>query len=114
MSGKSSRTKGAVFERNVRNYLALTSGQQVPNPAASGFTGADAEVGPFSIECKNQVTNKMPSWWDQAVEDAREGMLPVVVHKRAGFGSTPDQWVTMNLEVFVEIVKRMGGLGEET
>ena len=77
MSGKKSRTKGAVFERLVRNYLAERLGVEVENPAASGFSGADAVVGPFCIEIKNHTRLELPAWWAQALEQAKASEFPV-------------------------------------
>lgn len=101
-----SRNKGMKFERDVRNFIAEQLDDEVINPAASGFSGADAVVGGFAIECKNVARNLMPEWWRQAKGQVQGNEIPVVVHKRAGTGAMADQWVTMDLDTFCRILDR--------
>lgn len=112
MSGKTSRTKGAVFERRVRNWLE-ERGYEVINPARTGFDGGDAVLPEYSIslECKNHQEQRMHSWQEQAAEQAeREGMASyAVVHKRRGHDNIGAQWVTMTLDQFSELLLRLDG-----
>lgn len=106
MSGKASRNKGATFERLIRNFLATRLNREIPNPAASGFSGADAVVGPFAVECKNQARWRLPDWWKQTLEQAEsDKAFPVMVVKRPGVAAPEKQWAIMDVETLARLIE---------
>ncbi len=68
------------------------------------------------IEAKNHKTPDLAGWWRQCVEQcdayvqAPSGMrvpghFPVLIHKRRGAADPAEQWVTMPLGEFVELLE---------
>lgn len=84
MSGKS-RDKGARFERWVAGYFNAEGYSTRRTAQYCGNTGdAPDVIGlPYiHIECKAYASTEWSdSWIEQARRDAREGLIPVVIHK---------------------------------
>ena len=63
---------------------------------------------PFVVECKNtsSYAGKLSTWLDEARTEAAHAGKPhgVVVHKRTGKGRWPEQYVTLRLDAFLELV----------
>ncbi|WP_239121788.1 hypothetical protein [Corynebacterium minutissimum] len=59
------------------------------------------------LECKNHKTLKLPEWWRETEQERinDNAKIGVIVHKRHGHGKPADQWVTMNLEMFAQLIK---------
>lgn len=75
---------------------------------------------PVTIEVKNHRTMRLADWMREAEQEAgnMDGVLPVVVHKRAGTGiqsrdGVGGQWVTMTLETFGLLLNHCVPLGPE-
>lgn len=111
--GRSSRQKGASFEREIAKRFQERYGIEfVRTPQSGGFAKNRAESEGFKgdivpvdkntevkvhVECKSQKTWALPKWIDQAKGDCPEGKVPIVVFRRFG---TPQIYVTLPLEGF--------------
>ena len=60
----------------------------------------------FIVECKNVARMDLAGWHAEAVAEAANAGVPhgVVVHKRQRRGQAGDQWVTLSLSSFLELV----------
>lgn len=101
--GKSSREKGKRGERELAHVLNeygfdCRRGQQF-----CGKNGDADVVGlpGIHIECKRVEKLNIENAMEQSVNDAREGEIPVVTHRKNG-----KPWlVTLRLEGFMELYK---------
>lgn len=85
MSGRMSRNKGAAAEREVLKLLGGELGVELQrNIAQTRGGGADClEVKGWAIEVKRQESLSRPTWWKQAVEQAkRVGAEPMLLYRR--------------------------------
>lgn len=78
--------KGAAYERHVSSLFRTYNYNARRGQQYCGANG-DADVAgvPYlHIECKAHENGhgKLYEWLDQAKRDAREGEIPVVIHKR--------------------------------
>ena len=79
-----SKQKGARFERSLASRLKeygydCRRGQQ--------YCGANGDadvvgVPGIHIECKHQETMRLYDWMSQSKADAREGEIPIVIHRK--------------------------------
>lgn len=111
-----SRQKGARAERQLAKelrkygYEDARRGQQF-----SGANGDPDVVGmsdKIHIECKctDAGHGKLYEWLDQSKNDAREGEIPVVMHKRQSQKVRGKQWlVTLELNDFIGIWRKAYG-----
>ena len=76
--GKSQRTKGAVYEREIA--LAFSKAFQAKfsrNIGQSRDGGNDIDVGPLVVECKRRKTlTTLRKWMDQAIVAAKRRLVP--------------------------------------
>jgi len=112
MSGATSRRKGATYDREVRRWLedhGFTT-----NKGSVGLAVADVTIEEhpnLCIEVKNQAKQDLAGWVDQAVRQAAEAStlmstkIGVVVHKRRGFTSVGNHYVTMRADDFIRLLK---------
>jgi hypothetical protein len=116
MTGAMSRRKGKSWELACRKALAAIGipcrapqvGEagddivllQVPSRRPQ----RDAMTGLYSIECKDQARDALPSWVDQSVRQAGEHRVGIVWHKRRGKPDPMDGFVTMRARDFWERV----------
>lgn len=92
--GKSSRTKGAVYENSIaKRFLESWGVRLVRTPMSGGFqkSSDNEEIrGDLSCldkntkfllspECKKQKTWKLREWFKQAKEDTPKGKIPIVI-----------------------------------
>lgn len=85
MTGRTSRNKGARGEREALKLLGdLLGSMFTRNLQQTREGGADClQVKGFAIEVKRQESLSRPSWWRQAVEQARRaGAEPMVLYRR--------------------------------
>lgn len=106
-----SRRKGADGERELSNILKAAGfsecrrGQQYcganGDPDIVGLPG-------IHIECKRVEALNIDKAMDQAQNDAKEGDVPVVCHRKNG-----RKWkATLSLEDFLELYKAAGGMAK--
>lgn len=105
--GKSSRDKGAKYERKIAAYLTDALGVPFERRLEQWRRGGDDLVHEFepwlSIEAKDVATTSLGSWIDQSVRSAGE-RLGVVFHHRRGNGDPARDFVTMTGADFVAVV----------
>lgn len=109
--------KGTAFESSIVD--ALVEGLQDDRIERRALCGAD-DRGDISglrvrghrlvLECKNEAVGKvfrLPEWVAQAKEGAENdhALCGVVVHKRSKTTNAYDQWVTMTVADFIEILR---------
>lgn len=82
--GKSQRTKGAVYEREVSAEFSAALGQEFKrNIGQARDGGNDIDVGPLVVECKRRKTlTTIEGWFQQALlaanrRPAVEGAKPI-------------------------------------
>lgn len=98
-----SRAKGASNERKLANKLKEYGYDTRRGQQYSGANGDADVVGidGIHIECKAVEKLNLDKAMEQSINDAREGEIPVVMHKK-----NRKQWkVTMLLEDFVKLHK---------
>lgn len=115
--GRSSKAKGARFERLIAETLA----EWLDLPPSDIFrtrTGSDKEdIGlsqeaarrfPFSVECKHHKSLKLPEWLKQAETNAKKvGRTPLVIFRQSrAAGSESRDYVVIPLFDFMELVTR--------
>jgi Holliday junction resolvase len=85
MSGKMSRTKGAVAERELFKLIGLEFGISVQrNLLQTREGGSDTSVGEWAIEVKRQETFSFDAWWAQSVDQAkRAGKRPMLAYRKS-------------------------------
>jgi hypothetical protein len=108
MTGAMSRRKGKSWELACRKALtAIGISCRAPQVGEAGddivlLAGADWDS--YSLECKDQSRDALPSWVDQAVTQAGEHRVGIVWHKRRGKPDPMDGFVTMRARDFWERV----------
>lgn len=93
MKTSSAKSKGRtlqnfVVERIYKRFETLLSKGDI-RPALMGESGSDVKYSPLAkshiiwdIECKNQETWSIPSWWKQTLANTGEERKPLLVIKR--------------------------------
>lgn len=124
--GKSSRNRGASYERTIAKKIKEILGIELKRtPQSGGFAkdsthGADFRGDIVSIddnldfklhvECKDTVTWQLPSWLKQAEGDCPKGKVPIVVFHRRQLDKDGKRvqeagdYVSLKLEDFLEVV----------
>lgn len=101
--------KGRTHQAAVRKAWESCVGQVIVPAQELGADDLVDVAHGISIECKNQRAMALAAWVDQAAEQAgrRGGLVPVVVHKRAGT-TDPGRWyVTLELRWFAVLVAQL-------
>ena len=112
--GRTSKAKGANFERAVAKKLKDAYGVEfVRTPLSGGFfrqsesfkgdiVPADKSVEcKLHMECKSQKTWSLPAWLKQAENDAPENSYPCVI---THLHNTSKDYIMMGLDDFIKIV----------
>jgi Holliday junction resolvase len=89
MSGASSRTKGAAFEREIckllRDELGGDYSRNLRQYQKKEEGDIEQLVGPYLIECKHHANLSEKAWWRQASIAAKsKGAVPCVAYKFKG------------------------------
>ncbi len=95
------KTKGAVYEREIARKLREYGYNARRGQQYSGANG-DADVVGLEgvhLECKRTERTDLYGWLAQAERDAREGELPVVVHRKNNSKSL----AIMDFDVFIKL-----------
>lgn len=98
-----SRAKGAAGEREVANWLKEKGFSQARRGQQhSGIEGQDV-VGleGFHIECKRVEKLNIDNAMEQAIRDAEDGKVPIVIHRK----NRKRRLVTMLADDFIELIK---------
>ena len=115
--GRSSKNKGASFERKLAKIFKEAFGIDfVRTPLSGGFArnmdGAEGFRGDIvpadrdavfllHVEAKNAKVWSFPRWMAQAEADAPEGKIPIVVAHKHG---TSKSYVLINLIDFLDLI----------
>lgn len=99
-----SRQKGAAGERELANVLKEYGYDTRRGQQYSGINGDADVVGipGLHIECKRVEKLNLDAALEQSKRDAREGEMPVVIHRK-----NRQEWkVTLSLKDFIELYRR--------
>lgn len=100
-----SRQKGAAGERELANLLKEYGYDTRRGQQYSGANGDADVVGipGLHIECKRVEKLNLDAALDQSKRDAREGEMPVVIHRK-----NRQEWkVTLSLKDFMKLYKEV-------
>lgn len=114
-SRRSAKAAGARFERLVSDYLR----DQLHTPEIDRLvkTGTKdrGDIGNvrdhlgrlIAVEAKNTHRMDLPAWTREAAQEAEHygAHVGVVIHKRHGVGDPGHQWVTMELDDLIRLLK---------
>lgn len=101
--GRASKNKGKVGERELANILKEHGFNARRNQQYNGAVGDADVVGVpnIHIECKRVESLNITKAMEQATEDARDGEIPAVFHRR----NNKPWLVTMHLDDWVKLYK---------
>ena len=121
----SAKKAGSSFETLIASYLAKHYDDRVERRVKNGtkdrgdISGVKTiRGGRVVLECKNQARDNMPAWLREAdIERANDdAAIGVVVHKKHGSNKGGEQYVTMTLDTFVQLLEggapELRGVGE--
>lgn len=97
-----SKQKGARFERSLANILKTDYGYECRRGQQYCGANGDADVVGLKgihIEAKHQERMQLYDWMAQAKNDAKEGELPAVFHKK----NNCEILVTMPIDCFMQL-----------
>ena len=97
-----SREKGKRFERKLASILKNDYGYDCRRGQQYCGANGDADViglPGLHIEAKHQEKMQLYDWINQAKRDAKDGLLPVVFHKK----NNCEILVSMTLDTFMKI-----------
>jgi hypothetical protein len=109
-----SKQKGTSFETLIRDYLKEQwsddierlplSGEKDRGDIANFRVGANRRL--VALELKNRTQVSLSQWVKEAQEEAINygAVAGVVIHKRKGKGAAEDQFVTMTVREFLDII----------
>jgi hypothetical protein len=105
------KRKGDSFERLIVEYLR-SEGYTVDRTRAgwSDDRGDIHGIEGVVLECKNHKTLAIPAWLEELrIEMVNAGCdMGAVVHKRRGSQEGADQYATLPLRLFVQLLKKAG------
>jgi hypothetical protein len=111
---KSAKQAGAKFEQQVADYLQDRLDDDRIERRVMGGTNDRGDIsnvrtiqgGRVVIEAKNVGAMSLGSWVDEAeVERGNDdALIGVVTHKRRGVGAPGEQFVTMTLATFADLL----------
>jgi hypothetical protein len=126
--GKSSRNKGANYERTIAKIFKDKLGIELKRTPMSGGFARSAEKADeyrgdivcldvdkeftLHLECKDHKSWSLPAWLRQAEEDCPKNKIPIVVmHRRqliteGKVTQKVGEYVTLPLEAFLDIVDK--------
>jgi Holliday junction resolvase len=99
--GKSQRTKGHQFERDIVNFLKEKGYDAARNLTQTRDSGGDINLPRWLIECKRYANiGRVYDWLDQAVTSASGIQKPIVIAK----ADRKEEIVIMRLSDFIEVM----------
>ena len=124
--GKSSKLKGASYERVIAKKFKEKFGIELKRtPMSGGFSKGSSKADDFRgditvvdkgvdfklhLECKDHKAWSLPSWIRQAKDDCPQDRIPVVVFHRRQLNKDGKRvqeagdYISMSLEDFLEVV----------
>lgn len=106
-----SRDKGKRYERHVAGLFKSEGYDARRGQQYCGLEGDADVVGVplLHIECKHQERMQLYDWIAQAKRDARDGEIPVVIHKRNNCNDLVTMEFTDWIKLYREYEMSMGG-----
>lgn len=98
--GKSQRTKGAGFEREIVNVLRDAGIEADRNLSQTRDGGGDISLPGLLIECKRRAKISVYEWMDQAQAACEGEQRPVVVAR----ADRRDAIVILPLDLFISLI----------
>jgi len=121
----SAKKAGSSFETLIASYLAEHYDDRIERRVKNGtkdrgdISGVKTiRGGRVVLECKNQARDNLPAWLREAdIERANDdASIGVVVHKKHGSNRGGEQYVTMTLDTFLQLLEggapELRGVGE--
>ena len=112
---RSAKAAGSSFERLIADYLKTELGNpNIDRMVKSGSKDRgdianvrDSHSRLIAVEAKNTAKMNLPAWTNEAQAEAENygAHVGVVVHKRHGVGDPGKQWVTMELDDLIRLLK---------
>ncbi len=112
---KSAKAKGSSFEKLVAEFLSMAlADDRIERRTKNGakdrgdISGVKTIMGGrVVIEAKNTTRMELPKWLREAeIERGNDdATIGVVVHKKVGSANPADQYVTMTLATFAELLQ---------
>lgn len=103
------RAKGTAFETLVVDYLKAMGFPYAHRnpPAGKADVGDVGGIPGVVLELKNCQRMQLGEWMNEALAEAARAKAGIyaVVHKRRGRGNAAEQYVTMPLHVFAELIR---------
>ena len=115
--GKTSRAKGASFERNIAKKFQDKYGVELKRtPQSGGFAKKSEKADDFRgditlidntlsfllhVECKNQKTWSLHKWIKQAESDCPKDKIPVVIFHEH---NTSNNYVSLSLDDLLNLI----------
>jgi hypothetical protein len=109
--GKNNRLKGRRFQSAIRDHLKA-AGLRVIEEGGAGLAGGDLMIlggHLLAVECKSGRTQLGTDWRQAEARAMGTNDIPVLIHKRHGVGNTGEQWVTLTVDEFARLLKRVDG-----
>jgi hypothetical protein len=107
--GKSQRTKGAGFEREICHVLSESlGGKFTRNLDQVRDGGGDIMLPGYLIECKRRARISIYEWMEQATKACNAEQKPIVIAR----ADNKDALAIMRLEDFILLLSRQPG-GEQ-
>ena len=99
--GKMSREKGKAFERTIARILREHGYDARRGQQYCGASGDADVIGLDGIHIEAKAVEKMTlyPWMEQSISDAKEGEMPIVIHKQ----NYKDILVTMRFEDWLKL-----------
>ncbi|BAF54894.1 putative PDDEXK endonuclease [Corynebacterium glutamicum] len=114
-SRASAKKAGTAFERLIADHLKHELGiEEIDRMPKSGALDKgdisnvrDSHGRLIAIECKNTTKMSLPQWTSQAHIEATNyaAHLGITIHKRHGTTAPGNQWVTMNVNDLIKLLK---------
>lgn len=110
----SARAAGARFTRLIADHFRANGHPFADKQPLTGALdkGDVANVHhwdghPIALELKDTARLDLPGWWREAQAEARNLGTPyaAVIHKRHGVGAPGEQWVTLTVDQFNDIIR---------
>ena len=116
-SRRSAKAAGARFERIIADHLAIRFDDRIDRKVRTGSrdTGdlGGIRIGPHRVvaELKDCARTDLSGWAREAATEALNdgAVVGVTIHKRHGVASPGEQWVTMTLDGFINLLKAARG-----
>jgi len=100
--GKSQRTKGATYERDIVHVLKDALGIDVErNLSQTRDGGGDVDLPGYLVECKRRAGIAVYEWLDQATRAAKPDQKPLVIAR----ADRRENIIIMRLDDFLPLLK---------